>query len=151
MLPFEPIDGERPDRHRDVDICVAPLERRYDLICRRGLGEIVGRAELYRLDRRGDAAVTRQHDDIRVLVDILQPLQELQPGHIGQPQVDHRIFRRALDRHTHCIRAVVRADDVESTCLERARKHLTERRVVFREQQIGSFVRMRCRRLHRGS
>src|SRR3546814_12343966 len=51
MLPFDGLDRGRPRVERGVDIAFGALERRLAIVGVRRLGEIIGSAQLDRLDR----------------------------------------------------------------------------------------------------
>src|SRR3989440_2612101 len=68
----------RSDRDWSSDVCSSDLE---------GLGEVVERADLERLHRRGDRRVARHHDDLDRLVVTLDLFEELEAVHVGHADV----------------------------------------------------------------
>ena len=75
-------------------LCKGAREERGQLVDVDGLGEVLGRASLERLDGRGDVGVPRQHENGQVAVDRAQPACHLNAVQLGHHEVgDHGVGR----------------------------------------------------------
>ena len=63
---------------------VSVTKGRQDHIGISGFGEVMNGAEPTRVDCRGDAPITRQHDDLDLGVQRAKVVNDLQPGFVGK-------------------------------------------------------------------
>ena len=64
------------------------------------LGQVIGSAHFYRLDRRSCVAVSGDHDHLRLTILPLHGRQHFQPGLVGQAQVEQHQIRVQVG---HCL------------------------------------------------
>lgn len=131
MLPFQAPDGERLFLDFDGDVALILVEGRDDLVGIGRLGEILNRTQLYGFDGRGDAGVPSQNDDTGVGVEIVEPLDQNQPGIVADPQIDHSVLGLDLFRQRGAGLKVLSGVHLESALLEGLLQNSTERRVVI--------------------
>ena len=75
-----------------------PARERQELVLLEGLGQVVERAELHGGHGGPDRLHRRDQDHLDALVDGLDPLEDLDPVHAGQPDVEqHEVHRRGPD------------------------------------------------------
>ena len=140
MFPLERLDRGRAVGQRRVDVArrraVGLAERRLDIVGVRRLGEIVGRAELDRLDRGRDAGIARQHDDPRRRVMRVDRLDARQPRGRAELEIDHREIGGALGKRARHGSLIGSDLDLISAALERAAQRAGERAIVLDDQQM---------------
>ena len=77
-----------PERAPEAAFLQRLLERRDQLRHLEGLGEVAEGRAVHGLDGRGDRAVAGDEDDLRVGARRADGAQEVEPGDVGQPDID---------------------------------------------------------------
>jgi hypothetical protein len=121
----------------DLAIEGAPLEgapdQGQDLVLVERLGQVVERPELHGGHRRADGLNGGHQDHFHVLVDRLDPLQDLDAVHAGEADIqEDQVHRRALDALDR-LRSVLRLDELV-LLLQDQPERLADPRVVVHDQ-----------------
>ena len=122
---------------RDLSLERPPLERpareRQELVLLEGLGQVVESAELHGGHGGPDRLHRRDQDHLDAFVNGLHPLEDLDPVHSGEPDVEqHEVHRRGPDEFERA-GTVGDVDDVV-VVLEDQSKRLPDTRVVVDDE-----------------
>jgi hypothetical protein len=106
------------------------LDQHLELIEVHRLGDEVERPGLHRPDRRGDIAVGGHDDDRKLLVDLLDLPEHVEPVHVAELQVEEDEIGRAVAQALKGLSPALGAPDLVPGVGESVRNEVTDRLLV---------------------